>query len=109
MPLEEFLDPSDENEAPELDIHEEPQVGEHIYSASEGENAEDEYISGPPPELPSNSDVLGYLQDILLWVGNKEKGTQNHIRQIEGLIDDFTRIQIDEKRQMTLDDMWRQS
>jgi hypothetical protein len=107
MPLGEFLDPLDENEAPELDIYEESHVGEHIYSAPE--DAEEEYISGPPLELPSNSDVLGYLQDILLWVGNKEKGTQHHIRQIEGLVDDFTRIQLDEKRQVTLDDMWREA
>ncbi|KAI2669867.1 hypothetical protein LCP963914a_9887 [Penicillium roqueforti] len=101
MPLGEFLDPLDENEAPE------PDVDEDICSAPEDTEAEEEYISGPPPELLSNSDVLGHLQDILLWVGNKEKGTSHHIRQIESLIGDFAKIQLDEKRQVTLDDIWR--
>ena len=38
----------------------------------------------------------------------QRKGTQHHIRQIESLISEFSRIQIDEKRQVTLDDMgWK--
>ncbi|KAJ5543916.1 hypothetical protein N7494_005195 [Penicillium frequentans] len=60
--------------------------------------------SGPSPELPSNTAILGYLHDILLWAGNKQSSTPEHIRQIEGLIRDFSRVQIDEKRQVTLDD-----
>jgi hypothetical protein len=101
IPLDEFLDPSDESDAPD---HPEDK---YIYIDAEGTESPDpdeEYIPGPPPELPSNSDVLGYLHDILLWVGKKEKGTEQHIRQIEGLISEFRRIQIDEMRQMTLDE-----
>ncbi|KAJ5197712.1 uncharacterized protein N7498_006829 [Penicillium cinerascens] len=52
--------------------------------------------------------AMALSSDILLWVGNKEKGTQHHIRQIEGLISEFSRILIDEKRQVTLNDMgWK--
>ena len=102
IPFDQFLNPSDESNIPE-----QPE-DENAHVALEGSDVDDDYISGPPPELPSNSDVLRYLQDILLWVGNKEKGTQHHIRQIESLISEFSRIQIDEKRQVTFDDMgWK--
>jgi hypothetical protein len=99
MPLDEFLDPSDES------VSELPK-GNDIYTHHETmatEGLDDD--SGPSPELPSNIAILGYLHDILLWAGNKQSSTPEHIRQIEGLIRDFSRVQIDEKRQVTLDDM----
>lgn len=49
---------------------------------SEGGDTEDENITVPPPELPS-SDVLGHLQGILLWVGNKKRALSiifDHLR-----------------------------
>ncbi|KAJ5556657.1 hypothetical protein N7513_001772 [Penicillium frequentans] len=68
--------------------------------------AQEGCISGRPAKLLSNSDALNHLQNILLWVDIKEKSTQHHIRHIEGLIGDFARIQLDEKHQVTLNDMW---
>lgn len=99
IPLEEFLDPSGESvsELPERnDIY-------PYYGTMATQGLEDD--SGPSPELPSNTAILGYLHDILLWAGNKETSTPEQIRQIEGLIRDLSRVQVDEKRQVTLDDM----
>ncbi|KAJ5289239.1 hypothetical protein N7478_002269 [Penicillium angulare] len=59
-------------------------------------------------EILSNSEVMVYLQGILLWAGSKEKSTSDYIRQIESLISDFSRIQMEEKRQVTMEDMgWK--
>ena len=72
--------------------------GEDIYIDIESSEAQDIDENGPPPEIPSNSEIMGHLQDILLWVGSKEKSTQDHIRQVESLISEFGRIQFKEKR-----------
>jgi hypothetical protein len=42
--------------------------------------------NGRPPEILSDSEVMGHLQDILLWIGNKGKSTSDHIRPVESLI-----------------------
>jgi hypothetical protein len=98
VPFDEFLDPIEEDIASEDETD-----GQDIYI--ESSEAQDIEENGPPPEIVSNSDIMGHLQDILLWVGTKEKSTQEHVRQIESLISEFGRIQIDEKRQVTLKDM----
>jgi hypothetical protein len=100
IPFDQFLDPIEEDIASEDETD-----GQDIYIDTESSEIQDIDENWPPPELPSNSDVLGYLQDILLWVGSKEKSTLDHIRQVESLISEFSRIQVDEKRQVTLEDM----
>ncbi|KAJ5292073.1 hypothetical protein N7478_001324 [Penicillium angulare] len=64
----------------------------------ESSEVQDIEENGPPPEILSNSKVMVHLQGILLWAGSKEKSTSDHIRQIESLISDFSRIQMEEKR-----------
>jgi hypothetical protein len=105
VPFDEFLNPSDENMVEDGTEGQCEIDGEDIYIAPTTSEIQDIDIDGPPPELLSNSAILDSLQDILLWVGSKEKGTPDHIRQIESLISDFGRIQTDEKRQVTLDQM----
>ena len=100
IPFDQFLDPTEEDIASEDETDR-----QDIYIDIESSEAQDIDENGPPPEIPSNSEILGYLQDILLWVGSKEKSTQDHIRQVESLISEFSRIQVDEKRQVTLEDM----
>ena len=82
--------------------------GQDIYIDIESSEAQDIEENGPPPEIPSNSDIMGHLQDMLIWFGSKEKSTSDHIRQVESLISEFSRIQVEEKRQVTLEDMgWK--
>jgi len=45
------------------------------------------------------------MKQALLWVHHKEHRTKEHIRQINALISDFTRMQVDGRKQMTLEDM----
>ena len=108
--FDQFLNPIDEN----IDIFEDGTNeqdgtdGQDIYIDMETSESQDIEEYGPPPEILSNSEVMGHLQDILLWVGSKEKSTQDHIRQVESLISEFGRIQVEEKRQVTLKDMgWK--
>lgn len=58
----------------------------------DGQNSED--ISGPPPDLPSSATVINSMQDALLWAQHQEGATEENIRQIEGLIGLFTRLQV---------------
>jgi hypothetical protein len=109
IPFNQFLNPSEEDIATGDQTEAEDQTdGEDIYIDMESSEAQDIDENGPPPEIPSNSEIMGHLQDILLWVGSKEKSTQDHIRQVESLISEFGRIQVEEKRQVTLKDMgWK--
>ena len=66
---------------------------------------DDEYISGPPPDLPSGTKVIDSMQDALLWAQHQEGTTEQNIRQIEGLIGLFTRLQVDGRKQKTLEEM----
>jgi hypothetical protein len=101
IPLNDFLDPPEENYDPE------PDQSDIILDLSDkdedDEDQMDEYIFGPPPELPSSASVISSMHDALLWVQHKDKGTLQHVRQLEGLISDFTRLQVDERKQRTLD------
>jgi len=109
IPFDQFLDPIDEDITPEDETNGEDQTDrEDIYIDTETSEAQDIEDNGPPPEILSNSEVMGHLQDILLWVRSKEKSTSDHIRQVESLISEFGRIQVEEKRQVTLEDMgWK--
>lgn len=103
IPFDQFLNPIEEDI-----IYEDETDGQDIYIDIESSEAQDIEENGPPPEILSNSDIMGHLQDILLWVGSKEKSTSDHIRQVESLISEFGRIQVEEKRQVTLEDMgWK--
>ncbi|KAJ6109959.1 hypothetical protein N7486_002194 [Penicillium sp. IBT 16267x] len=105
IPFDQFLNPIEEDIAVEDETN-----GQDIYFDMERSRSEAQDIeeNGPPPEILSNSEVMGHLQDILLWVGSKEKSTSDHIRQVESLISEFGRIQVEEKRQVTLKDMgWK--
>ena len=44
------------------------------------------------------------MHDVLLWVQHKKKGTPRHARHIEALISDLTRLQVDERKEKTLDE-----
>jgi hypothetical protein len=105
IPLDDFLDPSDENHAIEPDqsdiILDLSQDGEDVAE----DDLDDEYIFGPPPELPSDASIIRSVHDVLLWFQHKGKGTPKHDRQIEKLTSDLTRLQVDERKQKTLDEM----
>jgi hypothetical protein len=104
MSLDDFLDPSDENHA------DEPDLSDIILDLSSGSGSDDngqdsEDISGPPPDLPSSATVINSMQDALLWAQHQEGATEENIRQIEGLIGLFTRLQVDGRKQKTLEEM----
>lgn len=105
MPLDDFLNPSDENDA------DEPDLSDIVLDLSAGDDGcggddqDDEYISGPPPDLPSGDTVIDGMQDALLWAQHQEGTTEENIRQIEGLIGLFTRLQVDGRKQRTLEEM----
>jgi hypothetical protein len=104
MSLDDFLDPSDENHA------DEPDLSDIILDLSSGGGSDDngqdsEDISGPPPDLPSSATVINSMQDALLWAQHQEGATEENIRQIEGLIGLFTRLQVDGRKQKTLEEM----
>jgi hypothetical protein len=69
----------------------------------DGQDTED--ISRPPPDLPSSATVINSMQDALLWAQHQEGATEENIRQIEGLIGLFTRLQVDGRKQKTLEEM----
>ena len=64
MPLDDFLNPSDENDAEEPDLSD---IILDLSGGDGGDDQDDEYISGPPPDLPSGTKVIDSMQDALLW------------------------------------------
>jgi hypothetical protein len=102
MPLDDFLNPSDENVADEPDLSD---IILDLSGGGDSDDQDDEYISGPPPDLPSGATVINSMQDALLWAQHQEGTTEENIRQIEGLIGLFTRLQVDGRKQKTLEDM----
>ncbi|KAJ5240486.1 DDE-domain-containing protein [Penicillium citrinum] len=105
MPLDNFLDPSDENNVDKLDLSD---IILDITASGDGDGDDenDEYIFGPPPDLPSSAAVIYGMKDALLWAQHQEGTTEENIRQIEGLIGIFTRLQVDRREQKTLEETW---
>lgn len=105
MPLDNFLNPSDENNA------DEPNLSDIILDITasgdgDGDDEDEEYIFGPPPDLPSSVAVIHSMKDALLWAQHQEGTTEENIRQIESLIGIFTRLQVDRREQKTLEETW---
>ena len=105
--MEEFFDPLDENLSPDLiedrDDKGGNRGGEHteIYISTEGAQIDEE--AGPPPEILSNSEMAESLQNMLLFFGNKKDSTSDDIRNIHRIMQSFSRIQIGERQQTTMD------
>lgn len=102
MSLDDFLNPLDENHP------DEPDLSDIILDLSSGgadDSQDDEDISGPPPDLLSSATVINTIQDTLLWAQHQDGATEENIRQIEGLIGLFTRLQVDGRKQKTLEEM----
>jgi hypothetical protein len=102
MPLDDFLNPSDENDADETDLSD---IVLDLSGGDDGDDQDEEYISGPPPDLPSGATVIDSMQEALLWAQHQEGTTEENIRQIECLIGLFTRLQVDGRKQKTLEEM----
>ncbi|KAJ5613445.1 hypothetical protein N7510_006639 [Penicillium lagena] len=100
MPLDDFLDPSDENDADEPDLS---GGGDGDGDGDGTDDQDDEYISGPPPDLPSGATVINSMQEALLWAQHQQGATEENICQIESLISLFTRFQMDARKQTTLE------
>jgi hypothetical protein len=106
MPLDEFLDPSDEN----IDVSD-PDLSDIIADLSEdgptsaSDDQDEDYIFGPPPELLSDAKAISHMHEVMEWVQHKEGATEENIRYMESLIGDFTRLQVDGRKQKTLDEM----
>ena len=45
------------------------------------------------------------MHEVMEWVQHKEGATEENIRYMESLIDDFTGLQVDGRKQKTLDEM----
>ncbi|KAJ5976558.1 hypothetical protein N7481_010265 [Penicillium waksmanii] len=108
MSLDDFLNPSDENDLSEPDLSDiiaYSSGGDDVGDGGSDTEQDDEYIFGPPVELPSNAEAMDSIQKALLWAQHQEGTTEEDIRQIEGLERLFTRLQVDGMRQRTLDEM----
>ena len=109
--LDEFLDPPGEN----FDV-EEPDLSDIIISFSEenasganggrqdSEDDQDEYIFGPPPDIPSRVEAIEYIQKALQYAQHQEGITEKDLRDIERIGHLFSRLQIDGRKQRRVDD-----
>jgi hypothetical protein len=104
MSLDNFLNPSDENDVGEPDLSDIIADLSGDGGGDDDDDQDDEYISGPPVELPSSAEAIDSIQKALLWAQHQEGATEENIRQIEGLERLFTRLQVDGRKQRTLDD-----
>jgi hypothetical protein len=102
MSLDNFLNPLDENDFSEPDLSD--IIADLSGEGGNGDDQDDEYISGPPMELPSGAEAINSIQKALLWAQHQEGTTEENIRQIEGLERLFNRLQVDGRKQSTLDD-----
>ena len=111
MELEEFLDPPGED----FDV-EEPDLSDIIIDFS-GENAsgvcsdtqdieddQDEYIFGPPPNIPSRVEAVEYIDKALQFAQHQEGITERDLRDLERIGHLFSRLQIDGRKQKKVDD-----
>src|ERR1700754_1131055 len=109
MELEEFLDPQGEN----IDV-EEPDLSDIIIDLSEenagggdmqdGGDDQDEYIFGPPLDIPSRVEAIEYMDKALQFAQHQEGITERDLRDIERIGHLFSRLQIDGRKQMRVDD-----
>jgi hypothetical protein len=104
MSLDNFLNPSDESDVSEPDLSDIIADLSGDGGGDDDDDQDDEYISGPPVELPSSAEAINSIQKALLWAQHQEGATEENIRQIEGLERLFTRLQVDGRKQRTLDD-----
>lgn len=106
MPLDEFLDPSDEN----IDVSDSDLSDIIVYLSEDGptsasDDQDEDYIYRPPPELLSDAKAISHMHEVMEWVQHKEGATEKNIRYMESLIGDFTRLQVDGRKQKSLDEM----
>ncbi|KAJ5195532.1 uncharacterized protein N7498_008970 [Penicillium cinerascens] len=100
------LDPSDEN----IDVSD-PDLSDIIADLSDdgptsaNDDQDEDYIYGPPTELLSNAKAISHMHEVMEWVQHKEGATEENIRYMESLIGEFTRLQVDRRKQKTLDEM----
>lgn len=107
MELEEFLDPPGEN----FDV-EEPDLSDIILDLSEeiagtdtqGRDDDQEYIFGPPPDIPSRVEAIECMDKALQFAQHQEGITERDIRDIERIGHLFSRLQIDGRKQRRVDD-----
>lgn len=62
-------------------------------------------IYGPPLELLSDVKAISHMHEVMEWVQHKEGAMEENIRYMETLIGEFIRLQVDGRKQKTLDDM----
>lgn len=105
MSLDEFLNPSDENDVAEPDLSE---IIADLSNDSHGDSAQDddEYISGPPVDVPSSTEAINSIQNAILWAQHQEGTTEQDIRRLEDIERLFNRLQMHGKKQRTLYDCW---
>ena len=108
MELEEFLDPPGEN----FDV-EEPDLSDIIIDLSEEiasgdqqdrDDDQDEYIFGPPPDIPSRIEAIECIDKALQFAQHQEGITERDLRDIERIGHLFSRLQIDGRKQRRVDD-----
>jgi hypothetical protein len=91
MPLDNFLNLSDKNNADKPDLSD---IILDITASGNGgadnDDEDDEYIFGPLPDLLSSVAVIHSIENTLLWAQHQEGTTEENIHQIEGLIGIFT-------------------
>ena len=102
MLLDNFLNLLDENDFGEPDLSD--IIADLSGGGGNDDDQDDEYISGPLIELLSSAEAINSIQKALLWAQHQEGTTEENIRQIEGLERLFNRLQVDRRRQRTLDD-----
>ncbi|KAJ5642306.1 hypothetical protein N7490_006306 [Penicillium lividum] len=103
MSLGEFLDPPDEDNTYKPNFSD---IILDVSGTSDQDNqADEEYIFGPPPDVLSDAKDISLMHDLAEWAEHKKGVTEEHIRRIEALISDFTKLQLDGRKQRTLQEM----
>jgi hypothetical protein len=104
LSLDEFLNPSDENDVAEPDLSD---IIADLSNDGHSDSAQDdEYISGPPVDVPSSTEAINSIQNAILWAQHQEGTTEQDIRRVEDIERLFVRLQMDGKKQRTLYDCW---
>lgn len=73
MSLDDFLNPSDENDVAEPDLSD--IIADLSGDGGNDDDQDDEYISGPPVEVPTSTEALSGIQNALLWAQHQEGTT----------------------------------
>ncbi|OOQ89349.1 hypothetical protein PEBR_27544 [Penicillium brasilianum] len=83
MSLDDFLNPSDENDVAEPDLSD---IIADFSTDGHGDGAQDdEYISGPPVDVPSSTEAINSIQTAILWAQHQEGTTEQDIRRLEDI------------------------